>query len=200
MKSVKKNKGQYFTTNEMLQKKVFDFILNKPSLILEPSVGRGDLVKYVKIFLNVKWDLFEIDNEIKPIIDNKIVYTDFLKYNIEKKYNTIIGNPPYVKTLKGNLYIDFISKCYNLLKPNGELIFIIPSVFFKLTRCKKLLNKMTSNGNFTHLYHPHKENLFKNATVDVLVMRYNKTENLKNEMLYNGKTKYIYNSEGLVWF
>ena len=39
--------GQYFTTSTELQEKVYSFILNKPSLILEPSMGRGDLINYV---------------------------------------------------------------------------------------------------------------------------------------------------------
>lgn len=43
-----KNKlGQYFTKNLQLKNKVYDFILNNPTTILEPSVGRGDLVDYV---------------------------------------------------------------------------------------------------------------------------------------------------------
>ena len=53
-----KELGQYFTKNKILQKKVYELILNNPKLILEPSVGRGDLVKFIlnkrKIFnLNV---------------------------------------------------------------------------------------------------------------------------------------------------
>jgi len=41
--SYKKNLGQYFTSNIELKKKVFEFILNVPLTILEPSIGRGDL-------------------------------------------------------------------------------------------------------------------------------------------------------------
>ena len=35
------SKGQYFTKHETLQKCVIEFILNKPKIILEPSIGRG---------------------------------------------------------------------------------------------------------------------------------------------------------------
>ena len=54
LESIKKNMntkhelGQYFTTNNILQEKVFQFILNNPENILEPSVGQGDLVKFVQ--------------------------------------------------------------------------------------------------------------------------------------------------------
>ena len=88
---------------------------------------------------------------------------------ITKKYKTIIGNPPYVKTKNGNLHIDFTDKCYELLDDNGKLIFIVPSDFLKMTSSGKLLEKMMSNGSFTHIYHPNKENLFKNASVDVII-------------------------------
>lgn len=39
--------GQYFTTNTILKNQLYEFILNKPSTILEPSIGRGDLIEYV---------------------------------------------------------------------------------------------------------------------------------------------------------
>ena len=42
------SKGQYFTTNHSLQKCVYDFVLNKPKTILEPSIGQGDLVYFIK--------------------------------------------------------------------------------------------------------------------------------------------------------
>ena len=54
--------------------------------------------------------MYEIDNTIKlldEIQKDNIIYGDFMKQNILKKYKTIIGNPPYVRTKKGNLYIDF---------------------------------------------------------------------------------------------
>jgi hypothetical protein len=41
--------GQYFTTHNDLKDKIFEFILNNPSNILEPSIGQGDLI----IFLNL---------------------------------------------------------------------------------------------------------------------------------------------------
>ena len=43
----KRDLGQYFTTNKQLRNKVSDLILNKPEIILEPSVGQGDLVQCV---------------------------------------------------------------------------------------------------------------------------------------------------------
>ena len=198
------SKGQYFTENKDLQNAVINLIFNIPSRILEPSIGRGDLVSCVQNkFKNVPIDMYELDNEIVVLDDikkNEIVYGDFMQQNINTKYDTIIGNPPYVKRKTGNLYIDFIDKCYHLLENNGELIFIVPSDFLKLTSAVKIIKEMMLNGNFTHIIHPNKENLFKNASIDVIVFRYCKNKSLPNKTLYNNTVKYLIHTDGLITF
>ncbi len=55
--------GQYFTTNDKLQEKVLEFILNDTSHILEPSIGRGDLIKAIKNKKSeIVFDMYEIDS------------------------------------------------------------------------------------------------------------------------------------------
>lgn len=191
-------KGQYFTTNKYLKKSIHSLVLNNPSKILEPSVGRGDLVKYfLKKDKNIKFDMYEIDSDIKPLKRiGKITYCDFLTHKTNKTYKTIIGNPPYVKTTSGNLYIKFIEKCYGLLKSKGELIFIVPSDFLKITGSAKLLQEMLKEGTFTHILHPHDEKLFENASIDVIIFRYCKDPKLPNKLKYNGDIKYLINCNG----
>ena len=245
------SKGQYFTEHDSLKKCVYDFIQNEPDKILEPSVGRGDLVSYVlEKNSNVTFDMFEIDEKITVldgIVKDDIHYNDFLKEckNIKYKYKTIIGNPPYVKPIKPkcnfniddkkcetckdvkraknlcrkckkehknecercgndyekrNLYLCFIDECYELLENGGELIFIVPSDFMKLTSSAKLLNKMLENGTFTHIYHPNDENLFENASIDIIVFRYCKDSTLSNKIKFNDEDKYLINSKGTITF
>ena len=198
----KQNLGQYFTTHNKLKEKVFEFILNSPSNILEPSMGQGDLITFITDKLpNITFDMYEIDTKIKlldKIQKDKVIYGDFMKQTITKTYSTLVGNPPYVRTKKGNLYIDFTEKCYNLLDINGELIFIVPSDFLKLTGASKLLNIMMTNGTFTHIFHPHNEKMFENASIDVIVFRYCKNNLIDKKVLYNDKLLYISNSNGLI--
>ena len=53
--------GQYFTTNEDLKNKVLEFVKNKPDVILEPSVGQGDLVQIIHKKNNkIHFDMYEI--------------------------------------------------------------------------------------------------------------------------------------------
>ena len=137
---------------------------------------------------------------MNSIIKEEVNYTDFLGDDISIKYETIIGNPPYVKKEKGNLYIDFIEKCYSLLENNGELIFIVPSNFTKLTSASKLINVMLETGNFTHFIYPNKENLFLNASIDVMVFRYCKTLKLSSETFVNGQKCFLVNNNGIITF
>jgi 16S rRNA A1518/A1519 N6-dimethyltransferase RsmA/KsgA/DIM1 with predicted DNA glycosylase/AP lyase activity len=85
VKTTKKNNnlGQFFTTDETLQKKVYDFILNKPSLILEPSIGAGDLINFVLSKSSIKFDMYEIDTSINflhTINKKNIIFGDFLTF------------------------------------------------------------------------------------------------------------------------
>ena len=151
----------------------------------------------------VQFDMYEIDDKIEILnhIDKKkIIYGNFINQTITKTYKTIIGNPPYIKTTKGNLYIDFTKKCFHLLDNYGELIFIVPSDFIKLTSASKLLNEMMIEGTFTHIYHPHNENMFKNASIDIIIFRYCKNNSLEKKTIYNDKIQYITNSDGLITF
>ena len=196
----KKEQGQYFTKDITLQNKTYEFVKNNPDVILEPSCGAGHLVSNYPN-KKTKFDCYELDENIEFIIDREdIHFGDFLEQTIEKKYKTIIGNPPYVKTSKGNLYINFVDRCVDLLQDDGELIFIIPSDFLKLTCATNTITKMIENGNFTHIYHPHNENLFENATVDVFIFRYVKTTIHTNKIIHNDEDMFINVSNGIITF
>ena len=210
MESHKHNLGQYFTKDPKLKQTIWDFIFNKESLlthsILEPSLGQGHLVEFIQEKNPaIKFDMYEIDETIELLpkisaLKSMIKYEDFLKSEIDRKYMTIIGNPPYVKIKKGNLYIDFIERCYGLLEEKGELIFIVPSDFFKVTHANKLINMMMKHGTFTHIYHPHKENLFEDASIDIVVFRYYKDATLELVCNYNDRYLTILNNNGIITF
>ncbi|MFC3666410.1 Eco57I restriction-modification methylase domain-containing protein, partial [Uliginosibacterium paludis] len=91
---------------------------------------------------------------------------DFFSYPESERFDTIIGNPPYVRhqdilpatrTLlamdrfdsRSNLYLFFIEKCVRHLKPGGELIFIVPRDFIKLTAARQLNAWLYEQGTIT---------------------------------------------------
>ena len=175
-----KELGQFFTINEGLQQYVFDKVEHMGAPLLEPSFGAGHLLKKFKDHDDeYPMKCFEIDSTIRPCLEfnkkQQIIYGDFMKYPFhDEKFKTIIGNPPYVKQSNGNLYLHFIKRCYDLLDDEGELIFIVPSDFIKLTSASKIISEMVEHGSFTHFLFPHDEKLFDSASVDVVVFRYRK--------------------------
>ena len=86
--SRKQKLGQYFTTNIELKEKIFEFILNNPLNILEPSIGRGDLILYINDKNpNITFDMYEIDNSITlldGINKDEVIYKDFILHDIIK--------------------------------------------------------------------------------------------------------------------
>ena len=80
--SSKHNLGQYFTTHPALKEKVAEFILNNPDNILEPSMGRGDLVTFIQERnTNITFDMYEIDTTIQlldKIQKDAVIYGDFI--------------------------------------------------------------------------------------------------------------------------
>lgn len=203
-----KKYAQYFTESEILLFELNKFIKNKNGHMLEPSFGKGNIINYIidnNKHRNI--DCIEIDKEI-DIIDNinkynniNIIYEDFLKYNFNnKKYKTIVGNPPYIKQKNNiNIYLQFIDKCIDILDNNGELIFIIPSDFFKLSTAFEIKNKMIKLGSFTDVFYPKNENLFKNVSQDIIIFRYEK-DLFNNNIKYNNEDKYYLLQNGNIYF
>ena len=197
-------KGQYFTSNSLLKQCVNKFVLNNPVRVLEPSVGRGDLIDSLSSeFDNIHFDMYEIDTNIEMLAcvnTENLTYGDFLQQDIVRKYKTIVGNPPYVKTSTGNLYLDFIQRCHSLLEDGGELIFIVPSDFMKLTSAASLISHMMETGTFTHIFRPNDEKLFEHASIDVIVFRYCLDPKLDRTVLYNDEPKRLIETNGTITF
>lgn len=208
MTSVAKRKalGQYFTTSTRLQEFIYNHVQNKGRPLLEPSVGAGHLLQPF-LTANAAYPItaYEIDPAINrlplqpmqsPIIAN------FLTAEIEEQFDTIIGNPPFVKR-KGqpNLYIDFVRKCVDLLSPTGELLFIVPSDFLKLTSAATLLQSMVAKGAFTDFIFPNNEGLFAGAAIDVVGFRYQRgLDQSVTQAKVDGTPMHVRCNKGIITF
>lgn len=203
-KQQKKDLGQYFTIADELQQFVFDKVKHKSSRLLEPSFGAGHLLKKFKEYdENYPMICYELDAEVKPVVrfneHQTPIYGDFTQQTITTKFKTIIGNPPYVKQKSGNLYIKFIEQCYEYLEEDGELLFIVPSDFIKLTSASSIIDIMTKHGSFTDFLFPHNEKLFEGASIDVVVFRYEKGCRTKKATV-NGKEMFCNVNKGIITF
>lgn len=199
------NLGQVFTKDDVAKYMVSLFNIGIDAEILEPCFGTGNFINQLLMlgFKNV--DGYEIDKELFKDVEKKFksfnfYNKDFLTADIQKKYEGIIMNPPYVRhekidelkvfgiskkklkenkifknlPLNANLYMYFIVKAIHLLKKNGELIVIFPSSWTKTkngTEFKKILNKYCSLMNEINIY----GDIFENSPlVDVIVLHLKK--------------------------
>lgn len=209
MTNHKKDMGQFFTVSDELQRFVFEKVINKDETLLEPSFGAGHLLRKFKEY-NDDYPMVccEIDTMITPIVSfnsyQTVTYGDFTKQHdlLGMKFKTIIANPPYVKRAnKPNLYIEFIELCFNCLDDNGgEMVFIVPSDFLKLTSAAPIISKMTANGSFTDFLFPGDEKLFEGASVDVVVFRYEKGAPQREIVSFNGRNVFCNVNKGIVTF
>jgi len=200
----KKKMGQYFTISDRLQQFVFDKVKHTGSPLLEPSFGAGHLLKKFKeSSCDYPIICYELDETIRPAVTfnehQTVIYGDFTKQAITQKFKTIVGNPPYVKQSTGNLYIKFIEMCFGLLTSDGEMIFIVPSDFIKLTSASGLISEMVKEGSFTEFLFPHDERLFEGASVDVVVFRYEKGLHT-NDTVVNGVKMICNVNSGIITF
>lgn len=177
------NLGQVFTPPN-----VVEFMLSmcqNNGRFLEPSTGEGAFVKALTS-RKKDWVGIEIDPRIAP---EDVQVQDFFTYPLTEKFDTIIGNPPYVRfqdipsttrrrlksklfDYRSNLFLFFIEKCVQHLKPGGELIFIVPREFIKLTAAKKLNHWLFEQGSITHFYETGDTRIFGPHTPNCAIFRF----------------------------
>lgn len=201
--------GQVYTPIDIVEKMVS--MMKNSGTILEPSSGEGIFSDYISNNTNLKLTSIEIDpDNYKP----GFITMDFFDYSIDNKFDTIIGNPPYVAfknitidTLqkiqktdylsdydnRTNLFIHFIRKSVEHLNEGGEIIFITPREFIKSTSSIKLNNFLYQNGTITDWYEYGDQVLFKNYSPTVVIWRYEKDNFTRETMTNNGLRKFMLN-------
>lgn len=101
------NADFYPTPNTLIEKLISDIKIEEITSMLEPSVGKGNIVDYIVSKANnvrsnrrIKLDIdcIEIDSNLRYLSQGKgyrIVHDDFLTYNTYKAYSHIIANFPF---------------------------------------------------------------------------------------------------------
>jgi adenine-specific DNA-methyltransferase len=175
---------------------------SKPMDVLEPACGfcnflteiykRDNKSKFTGVDLNP-----EVYKALKRVYANlplELVLADYLLWNSDKKFDLVIGNPPYgiignenhyaIGVVKGkkqeykrtfqtwsgkyNIYGAFIEKSVKLLKKNGKLVFIVPATWMILDDFKKLRSFLLDSGLVRIYYLGGK--VFKSVTVSVCIL------------------------------
>lgn len=174
-KQDKKKDGIYFTPPDTIvtNLKLLSKHMKNIKTILEPSCGSGEYVNYITNNFKDK-DITAIEynktiyDSIKNTLDSSVTLLnqDYLKFNTyhpdtnptPKKFDLIIGNPPFYVMKKGdvddvyhpyfsgrpNIFIAFIIKSLEMLSDKGILSFILPRNF---------LNALYYQKTRRHIYH-----------------------------------------------
>lgn len=215
-KSQLKKYGQYFTVDKCLLSALFDGVNFHDDIeILEPSSGTGTIIfecikhlgSKIKSVTGVEIDenLVDISSNIfKKFSNVEVIHDDFLKKEFDKKYDLIIGNPPYGEIKKGdydhgncaeisygrmNIYSLFIYKSIKLLKDNGQLCFILPHTFLSGKYFEKVRKYVVSHCEILDIIKFNKNNMFDKALQSVIILKLRKTS--VGEERTNNFLKYI---------
>lgn len=222
-KNYLKQFGQFFTLSSEIMNELIEndaYLLKNEKLdILEPSAGTGCIIlECIKHFKNFSLDAIEIDkniyNKTKSFFNLgntgtvNFINDDFLNYDFkEKRYDLIIGNPPYFEMKKKmileefneivlnsgriNIYSLFIYKCIKLLKPNGKLYFIIPKTILSGKYFSKLRLFIHENCNILDIIKFDNNKLFKKVLQSVIILKIQLRNKLDELEKRNKFVKYI---------
>jgi adenine-specific DNA-methyltransferase len=214
-KDEKKENGIYFTPPKTVNKTIH---LLEPYMknifnILEPSCGSCEYILSLnEKYKNIKITGIELNNTIYESIKSientniKIYNENFLEYREDKKYDLIIGNPPYFvmkktdvdnqyyKYFEGrpNIFILFIIKSLNILNDNGILSFVLPKSFSNCLYYDKTRKYINDNYQILHIIENKDSYIETNQETITLIIK--KT----NEDINN--TEYIINIQGFSIF
>lgn len=177
--------GQIFTP-EPVVRAMLGLRRNRGS-VLEPSCGDGAFLRHLPDAVGL-----EIDPDHCPPGARAM---DFFAYPVREQFDTIIGNPPYVRFQeiaastralvaaaphvsrldgRANLYLFFIEKCLRHLRPGGELIFITPRDFLKATSAVRLNRLLFEAGTITDAIELGDARVFPGAVPNCLIWRFEK--------------------------
>jgi len=177
--------------------------INNPC-ILESGFGSGVFLSQLSSISNnvhgIEYSDDFFDEARKKYPEYNLTHTDYLDFKPELKYDVIIGNPPYIApekmplhmsnklkeiagTKEANIYYGFIIKSIELLKDEGELIYILPYDFFYNSYAKQLRKYMLENGYFTDIIDFGEIKLFKDAAPETIIFKYKKSKNKKNKKI-----------------
>lgn len=185
--------GQVFTP-ALIVEQMLDLRRNK-GRVMEPSAGAGAFSSRIKGAVAV-----ELDASVAP---RGAWVGDFFEYPLSEKFDTIIGNPPYVRyqdilpttrarlngemfDRRSNLYLFFIEKAIRHLKDGGELIFIVPRELAKLTAAAKLNQFIYEQGTITDYIETGDSRIFQDAVPNCVIFRFEK-DNFSRRMT-DGRT------------
>jgi hypothetical protein len=215
MKSKINQYGQFFTETDLckLTLEIVNNIKKIQGNLLEPSFGRGNFVDEMSKYENVKVDAVEIDSEHFNSYKNdkvNLFNQDFILFNPNKKYDFMVGNPPYIevcysfydkveqeklkKEFKGisngriNLVHIFMKRSFDMLNEDGIIAYLLPSAILTSPTYKGIRKTIYENYNVEYI----KEDVnFKDVAIKVCLLVIRKTKNTGKYFYLNNDNYFL---------
>jgi adenine-specific DNA-methyltransferase len=192
-----RNLGQVFTPPAIVE-----FMLGlcrNGGRALEPSAGDGAFFHRLRA-TRAEVVGIELDARVAP---PGVRVQDFFTYPERERFASIVGNPPYVRyqdvpdgtrallpmrlfDRRSNLFLFFIEKCVRHLEPGGELVFIVPREFIKLTAARKLNAWLYQTGSITDFHETGDRRIFGDYLPNCAIFRFEKDR--FDRRLHDGRT------------
>ena len=174
--------GRVFTPPEIVRR--MTALRRNFGRVLEPSSGAGAFLREIP-------DAVGIEKDSALAAATGAAAGDFFDYPEREKFATVIGNPPYVRhrdiaadtrakldasllDRRANLFLFFIEKALRHLAPGGELIFVTPREFCKLTSARRLNAALHAAGTITHYEELGDARIFSGASPNCAIWRFEK--------------------------
>lgn len=191
---------------------LIDFIINKLPIknikkqsvnVLEPSAGDGRFIDHLlrkNPRIVVDASLVEINKESASLLEDKfinqekirVINSDFLYYESTKKFDVIVGNPPYISKkhltrsqiercreilsaasipslADKNIWTSFIVRCTSMLEDNGVMALVLPFDLLQVKFGSYIQSYLTSNFSRIEIYTSNKL-AFDMAEQDTIIL------------------------------
>ncbi len=192
--ATKKKEGIYFTPQTIVTH-TLDRIKQEGTEIkdiLEPSCGSCEFIESIDTHFNdanitgieLNQDIFNSIKD-KTLQNNQLelINQNFLEWNPQdKKYDLIVGNPPYFVMKKNqvderfhefidgrpNIFTLFIIHSLQFLQKNGFIAFVLPTNFVNCLYYSAIRHHIYNNFKIIDIIHNDK-NLFMNTAQDTII-------------------------------
>lgn len=133
----------HYTPREICEEIFKDIDFKETDITLEPCKGRdGETTMYGLIPGNKDWCEIEYGR-------------DFFTYEFSNKFDKIITNPPYrgnePEGIRKNIGWDFIRRCFELIKDDGEVWLLLNHKMFNSLTPKRLNDIQPFNIHFMRI-------------------------------------------------
>lgn len=128
-------------TPPKLAKYIASLVSPEEKLILSPGAGRGNIEAY----LPKDREVWAIERKRNRFEEGRLklphlcwVNSDFLQFEFDRGFDVAIGNPPF----SDDVSMAFIDYALHLIKPDGRILFILPTDHFQSQERARLLSLM----------------------------------------------------------